>query len=213
MKKSINYEACFIQIYSGAAFRYDTESMDAISIYDIANSLSQQNRFAGHTKFTYSVAQHCVLLATALEKTGYKKFSYIGLMHDAHESVIPDIPKPLKNRLGVEFGIDFYEQFELKIQKMFEKKFNYHVNATVYNYDLRMIVNEKNRLMKKSKLDWQINGVSALPIKIRKWTAKQAKFRFLAKYFKLIGNLSDDKMFEHKMKLKSLMYYLIGFFV
>ncbi len=51
----------FIKTFSGKHFYYDRINKDNIDINDIAVSLSNICRFAGHLSHFYSVAQHAVL--------------------------------------------------------------------------------------------------------------------------------------------------------
>ncbi|MBE5632990.1 hypothetical protein HIM76_25195 [Salmonella enterica subsp. enterica serovar Typhimurium] len=51
----------FIKTFSGKHFYYDRINKDDIDINDIAVSLSNICRFAGHLSHFYSVAQHAVL--------------------------------------------------------------------------------------------------------------------------------------------------------
>ncbi|EEX7919226.1 5'-deoxynucleotidase, partial [Escherichia coli] len=51
----------FIKTFSGKHFYYDKINKDDIVINDIAVSLSNMCRFAGHLSHFYSVAQHAVL--------------------------------------------------------------------------------------------------------------------------------------------------------
>lgn len=74
----------------------------AFNIEDIAHSLSIQNRFIGHTKHPYSVAQHCVnCVAVAIDvyKINDSEFLLNLLMHDAAEAYIGDIISPVKKLL------------------------------------------------------------------------------------------------------------------
>jgi 5'-deoxynucleotidase YfbR-like HD superfamily hydrolase len=83
-----------------------------IDIRDIAHSLSQLNRFCGHTSRPYCVAEHSVMCsyfgdpALALEK----------LLHDAAEAYIGDIASPLKRLLPQASAIenDFLIQIGLR---------------------------------------------------------------------------------------------------
>lgn len=68
---------------------------EQIRIEDIAHSLSQQCRYAGHTPKFYSVAEHCVHIT----KCAPKLFQMYYLLHDAHEYLYQDITRPLKNVL------------------------------------------------------------------------------------------------------------------
>lgn len=65
---------------------------------DIAHALGLIVRFNGHVKRFYSVAEHSLLVAGLMAKyTGGYPFE--GLMHDATEAYLSDVPKPFKQRL------------------------------------------------------------------------------------------------------------------
>jgi hypothetical protein len=66
-----------------------------IDIMDIAHALSNQCRFAGHTKRFFSVAQHCVGVTYNLDP----ETKIYGLLHDASEAYLIDLPTPIKQRL------------------------------------------------------------------------------------------------------------------
>ena len=65
-----------------------------VDIEDIATSLSNQCRFAGHTSKFYSIAEHSVYVALLAP---VKLFQIYYLLHDAHEYLYQDITRPLKN--------------------------------------------------------------------------------------------------------------------
>lgn len=65
---------------------------DVTSIEDVAASLGKQCRFAGHSRVFYSVLLHSLVVCDLLPPL----FKLYGLLHDAAESVITDIPSPFK---------------------------------------------------------------------------------------------------------------------
>jgi uncharacterized protein len=70
------------------------EAMDpaAIDIRDIARSLAFMNRYFGHTKFPYSVAQHSVLVSRNVPPAD----ALAGLLHDSAEAYMGDCIRPVK---------------------------------------------------------------------------------------------------------------------
>jgi uncharacterized protein len=72
-------------------------------IEDIAHALSNVCRYGGHTKYHYSVAQHCLAMAALCTD---KKSKLYALLHDATEAYLGDIPRPLKNS-------GFYKEYKL----------------------------------------------------------------------------------------------------
>jgi hypothetical protein len=74
-------------------FNPDTWTFD---LEDISQALSATCRFGGHVEF-YSVAEHCIRVADILKDWGATpQTQLIGLLHDAIEAYIGDIPRPIK---------------------------------------------------------------------------------------------------------------------
>lgn len=87
----------FMQTASGKSFHPTKPTSDVIDIGDIAHALSNMCRFAGHTKHFYSVAQHSVIVANIVrDHGGSLKEQFHGLLHDATEAYITDMPTPVK---------------------------------------------------------------------------------------------------------------------
>lgn len=94
----------WIQTYSGVAFPFLRPRREHIKLEDVAHALSNLCRFGGHTREFFSVAQHSVLVATILaEDRGWTWDSPIvrlGLLHDAAEAYLVDVPRPIKQYLA-----------------------------------------------------------------------------------------------------------------
>jgi len=67
-------------------------------ITDIAHALGQIARFNGHGRFFYSVAEHSCLVAAIMEELDIGD-PFEGLMHDATEAYLSDVPSPFKAML------------------------------------------------------------------------------------------------------------------
>lgn len=71
-----------------------------IDFNDIALSLSLITRYCGHLGVHYSVAQHSCLVADLVGiKTNDARMSLAGLLHDAPEAFLSDVPSPVKKLL------------------------------------------------------------------------------------------------------------------
>lgn len=82
----------WMQTYTGRKFWPLDPRADDIVGLDIAHSLSMQCRYAGHCNHFYSVAEHSVLVSTVIEP----RFALYGLLHDAPEAYLVDVPRPVK---------------------------------------------------------------------------------------------------------------------
>lgn len=89
------YNGTTIRTVTGLYMDVFNPTFDMISIEDIAHSLSFQCRFGGHLKQFYSVAQH----SYHVSKRVHPKQALAGLLHDATEAYLLDMPRPIKQRL------------------------------------------------------------------------------------------------------------------
>ncbi len=80
---------------SGRVLDYLRPRPQDIHIHDIAEALSKQCRFSGHTNVFYSVAQHSCLVhdLCPIDERPW------ALLHDAHEAYMGDLPTPLQAAL------------------------------------------------------------------------------------------------------------------
>lgn len=108
----------WIQTYTGKRFwPLDPRPKD-IDIRDIAHALSQQCRFGGHISKFYSVAEHACNVVELLPQ----HLKLWGLLHDASEAYLMDIPSPFKYRPEMAS----YRTFEAATQFIIYLKYGLH---------------------------------------------------------------------------------------
>lgn len=91
---------------------------NAIDISVIAQALSRQCRYNGHSSRFYSVAEHCVLVSELLEfDHDDQHLALIGLLHDAAEAFVGDIITPIKRMLPS------FKPIEWRVQAAVYKRF------------------------------------------------------------------------------------------
>jgi len=73
---------------------------EMVCLEDIAHALSHLNRWTGHTSWPYSVAQHAVQVALAVEQMA-PDYALLALHHDDAEAYLGDIARPWKRNLYI----------------------------------------------------------------------------------------------------------------
>jgi hypothetical protein len=76
-----------------------------------ARALSQIGRWCGRQPYYYSVAQHSVLVAQSVyRRTQHKQLARAAMVHDLCETVIGDLPQPIKTHIrwyqDLEYAVD-----------------------------------------------------------------------------------------------------------
>lgn len=189
-----NSEDAWIQTYSGRRFTPTNPNPDSVVIQDIAHSLSMQCRFGGHSGSFYSVAQHCVLVSHICNFED----AFWGLMHDASEAYLVDVPRPIK-RSG---KMDAYLEFENKVQKAICKRFGLSEEEpdSVKKADTILLATEARDLLPNQRSDWSIT-VQPLPFKIIPLGPREAKDLFMKRFFEL-NNMPGA--YEHYLHYENL---------
>lgn len=164
----------WLQTFTGKAFFPQDPQPQEITIEDIAHALSHQCRFGGHTREFYSVAQHSVLVARNVPVQD----ALWGLLHDASEAYLVDLPTPIKR--GSSLG-DEYRKIECDLMKIICNKFGLpnEMPESVDRADKIVLVTEVRDLMEAPPLPWPDN-CRPLSGKIIPWSPEEAKDRFLA---------------------------------
>ena len=127
----------------------------------------------------YSVAQHSVIVASVVPFQD----ALWGLLHDASEAYLVDLPSPIKKNslLGEE-----YQKIEKNVMGIVAKRFGISraEPPSIHYADMILLRTEMRDLM---GCDVQIdNKYSALPFTIEPWSPDRAEQEFLATFMNLL---------------------------
>ena len=167
----------WLQTYTGKQFWPLDPQQDAIDIFDIAHALSHQCRYGGHCKKFYSVAEHVVHVSLAVPPQD----ALWGLLHDAAEAYLVDVPRPIKKFLGN------YDKIEANLMAAIQRKFGLQgeMPLSVKDADNAILFTERAALLSKPPADWDFEGVKPLDCPIHGWGPEQAEYMFLERFVDL----------------------------
>jgi hypothetical protein len=156
-----------IRTHTGLYMNVFCPTPEMICIEDIAHSLSHQCRFGGHLPQFYSVAQHCVNVASIVPP----ELRLAALLHDASEAYLLDMPSPIKRKMPE------YRAIEDKLMKVIAQKlnFDYPVHDEIKLVDNKMLQFEWDFLMQGFDKPKHL-------VKTECYTSSEAKKLFLEKY-------------------------------
>lgn len=160
---------------------------DQVRIGDIAHHLSNQCRFNGGTALFYSVAEHSLNVMFLLAPDPVLQLA--GLMHDASEAYLCDMPRPTKHASG-EFG-RLYRLAEAKAQDAIGVALALPRCdwASVKHADLVMLATEKRDLLPALlNVEWQVlDGIEPRKERIlHPLTPLEARRQFLHHFARLV---------------------------
>lgn len=163
-----------IVTFTGKWFNAADPAGDSIDIRDIAHALALTNRYAGHTRRPYSVAQHSYLAS----KMAPEGLELQALLHDAHEAYVLDMPSPWKKLLPD------YRTLEDRTARAVRAKFGVpgELDPRVKTVDMRLLVTEA----KSFGLEWWEWHEGFQPFAelatIEPWPWAKAEQRFLDRF-------------------------------
>jgi len=125
---------------------------------DVAHSLAQINRFTGHARRPYSVAEHSLLVLGIVEHLFAPASVHLrlaALMHDAHEAYTGDMATPIKRAVG-----DHWDMLEHRIERTLRSAWGLHTaayyhRAAIKQADLIALATERQQLMPPSPSLWE----------------------------------------------------------
>ena len=155
-----------------------------VDIDDISHALGMLCRYNGHTLKYYSVGEHSIRVSYILPKN----LRLMGLLHDASEAYISDIPSPTK------IYMQQYKEWEKEIEKVIYKKYILleKEDTMVKEADRIMLVTEMRDLLPSGlNPKWNIAkmGIKSLEKKIKRTMSPRIAERlFLARFNELYYN-------------------------
>lgn len=170
-----------IETRSGVGFFPLAPTVKDVRIEDIAHALSHQCRFSGHTREHYSVAEHSVRVSELLEEWRFDVTSQLwGLLHDASEAYLVDLPSPLK----VTPAFASYRLAEDRLMRAIAARFDlpWPEPQEVRAADGVLLATEARDLMAYVPEHWEKLAHSPLPEPIVAWSHETAKSNFLARF-------------------------------
>ena len=169
----------WIQTVTGKQFWPMDAQPEDVDIEDIAHALSLLCRFNGHCKQFYSVAEHSIHVSRVVSNENAAR----GLLHDAAEAYLSDIPQPVKRELTL------FHEFEERLLEVIAERFGLpkKMPSEVKQVDMVMLATEKEALMGKEPAPWNGLPEPLDPTMIQAWGPAEAKQEFLKRFHELVS--------------------------
>ncbi|ABK43796.1 conserved hypothetical protein [Magnetococcus marinus MC-1] len=174
----------WIQTFAGKQFWPMDARPGEVDIQDIAHALSMLCRFNGHCNRFYSVAEHSVHLSRVVEP----QHALWGLLHDAAEAYVSDVPRPVKQH------VEQFKEIESQLMAVVADCFGLHPEQPreVKKADMQLLATEKVALMKPEPAPWPglVQGLDG--VEIHGWSPSEAKQAFLDRFAELMSDRDHD---------------------
>lgn len=174
-----------LRTYSGLEINPVDLKPEDIELIDIAVALSRVNRYVGHTRFTYSVAQHSVLCSD-LALLDNPSMALPCLFHDAAEAYTSDIPTPIKTLLKPAIT-EIEDRFDAAVAARFKlPKLSESDRAAIKFFDEEAYQLEKDQLRHEAfGLQYNNRSFTKAEIIIPRLTSDEAALLFIRQYTKV----------------------------
>lgn len=172
----------WMQTASGGVFWPMDPRPSEVRIEDIAHSLANMCRYAGHCREFYSVAQHSVIVSMHVPAGD----ALWGLMHDASEAYLVDVPKPVKRFLAG------YQEIEFSVMRAVSRAFGLpeEMPQSVKRADAAILADEAAHLMGPAPRPWGLT-VPPLGVHIDPLPPIDARRLFLDRFTALTAEASE----------------------
>lgn len=167
--------------YTGRRYWPEDPRPEDIHPHDIAHALALQCRFGGHVRRFYSVAQHSVLVSHICDPAD----ALWGLLHDASEAYLVDIPRPVKRAPGMSGYMEYEDRMMRAICDALQLP--HEMPESVRKADEVLLATEARDLMPaESVKDWTLIEAPLEGV-IEPWSPDLAKVLWLHRLDELLG--------------------------
>lgn len=184
-----------IQTLMGNTFDPKSGIITEVNVVDIGHALSNICRYAGHCRKFYSVAEHSVLVSRIIAKLWPDDHNAIraGLLHDATEAYVTDLPTPIKVLVPEYISIE--DTLAVKIAKSFHVKWDEETTRRVKKADMIALATEA-RLLFEDVSHWdsirEYDSMTNLLAKKFPLSPDEARKRFMREFTKLEKEKSNE---------------------
>lgn len=173
----------WVQTLTGRRFYVLDPEPEDIHIEDISGSLGKICRFNGHPRVPYYVGQHCTLGSYVVEKqTGNLVLALAFQLHDAGESYLGDMTRPLKGMPELEAYRLASNKLDRTIERRFKLPEGILEDKIIKEVDNRMLFTEKRDLL--VSLQWG-HSIQPYDFKIKPWGWRKTQRKYLERYHEL----------------------------
>jgi hypothetical protein len=183
----------WIQTYRNHKLSVFAPDPKEIDIKDIAHVLSTNCRFGGHCRTHYSISNHSLYVASILPP----ELKLLGLLHDAAEAYVGDLPRPIKKM------IPEFKNIENKVLEAISIALEVpdlnNLPKEVHEADNIALVAEAKALFEYDVDNWTDKYKLTPTKKILSLTSEESEMEFLMTYRDLKINLKktyEEKAFE-----------------
>lgn len=168
----------YILTFTGKKFHPFDPRPEEIDIEDIAHALSMTCRYSGHCMRFLSVAEHSVHISNRASRAN----ALWGLLHDASEAYLTDIPRPIK------YEMTDYQDLETRVQSVICERFGLspEMPKEIHQLDLAALKVEFDDNMAVVPVDLPFSPLS-FPVRYQYWNTAQAEEKFLETFYNLQG--------------------------
>lgn len=187
----------WLQTVKGRAWCADAPEDFTYDIEEFAHALANLCRFTGQLPEFYSVAQHSVLVARVvldnlpsnMPLAEVQRLCRAAILHDAAESLLVDLPAPVKRLPALEGYRCLLKRTEIAIAKQFGL-YDLLDHALIKHADVVVLATEKRDVRNASAYDSEWSDLPAPMVsRIKPMTPSVAKAYFLDAWSVFGGSL------------------------